>query len=149
MLPTTVTVLSMVRSFGVATASGRGGGPGAGRGQAAASGFGVGQADQLVADDVVRETERALEVVERPGLGNEIEDGVVALGLVVDLVGEAPLAPPVGAAVHLAAPGGDLVGDGLGPRLGDRLVELAVEDQHQFVGPHGRATSLRTRRHTG
>ena len=61
---------------------------------------------------------------------------VVALVLVLDLVGEAALPPPVGLAVDLAALGGDLVADGLRPSLGDGLVEVTVEDDHEFIGSH-------------
>ena len=73
MLPTTVTVLSaMDRSLSCQAAVR----PACLRrtDQAAAGGLGVGQADELVADDVVRESERTLEVVERPRLGDEVED---------------------------------------------------------------------------
>ena len=46
--------------------------------EAAASRLGIGQADELVADDVVRETERALEFVECATRCQELEDDVVA-----------------------------------------------------------------------
>src|SRR5690606_12715763 len=50
----------------------------------------VGQADELVADDLVREAQRPLEALEVTAVGGELPDDVVPLGLVVDLVGEAP-----------------------------------------------------------
>ena len=101
MLPTSGDVLSAM----VVSSRGDRGAQAAGArlDQAATGGLGIGQADELVADDVVRETERALEDRRgHRGLGDEVEDRVVALGLVLDLVGEAALAPPVGLAVHLA-----------------------------------------------
>ena len=55
----------------------------------------VGQADELVADDLVREPEPPLEVVEAGAVAHELEDDVGAVVLVVDLVGEASLAPQV------------------------------------------------------
>jgi len=64
-------------------------------GHAAASGFVVGQADELVADDLVREAQVALQLVERAGRRHDVEEDVVALFLLVDLVGEAPLPPPL------------------------------------------------------
>ena len=99
-LPTRVTVLSAMswlllpgRSrFGLAVAE-----------QAATGGLAVGQADELVADDLVREAQGPVEVVEVAGLGDDLEDDVVALVLVVDLVGEAALAPPVGGGDGAAA----------------------------------------------
>ena len=89
-----------------------------------------------MADDVVREPQGALEVVEGARLGQDLEDHVEALGLVVDLVGEAAPAPLVGgggarrpavstsALIRLMTPD-----DG-------RLVEVTVEDDHQFVRSH-------------
>ena len=75
-LPTRVTVLS---AMGLSPLRCRGRpGRGGAVDHAAARGLGVGQADQLVADDLVREAERALEVVEGAGSGDEVEDHVVA-----------------------------------------------------------------------
>ena len=62
--------------------------------EAAAGGLVVGQADELVADDLVREAQDALEGVEVGAVGHDLEDHVEALVLVVDLVGEAAPAPP-------------------------------------------------------
>ena len=63
-----------------------------------------------MADDVVRETEEALELVERAGLGHDLEHDVEALVLVVDLVGEAAPTPAIGG-LDLALLGLDLFAD--------------------------------------
>src|SRR4051812_47151600 len=55
---------------------------------AAARGFMVGQAEELVADDIVRETQAALQLIEGAGGRNDVEEDVVALFLLVDGVGE-------------------------------------------------------------
>src|SRR5262249_1249344 len=56
-------------------------------------GFAVGQTDGLVADDVVRETEEAIDRVEVGGLGADLQHGVDALELLVDRVRVAAPAP--------------------------------------------------------
>src|SRR4249919_2110946 len=53
---------------------------------AAARGLVVGQAEELVADHLVREPQAALELVQRAGRRNDVEEDVVALFLLVDLV---------------------------------------------------------------
>src|SRR5690606_8638547 len=121
--------------------------PGLGRGlpeQAAAGGLVVGQADELVADDVVREPELVLETREVRAT-DELDDEVVALGLLVDLVGEAALAPAVRLA-DLAALGRDLLLHPPDDGLDVVLLEIAVGDDHEFVRSHQRVlTSLWTR----
>src|SRR4249919_3724497 len=62
---------------------------------AAARRFVVGQAEELVADDLVREAQVALQLVQRARWRNDVEEDVVALFLLLDLVGEAPLPPPL------------------------------------------------------
>ena len=109
-------------------------------------GLGDGQPDQLVADDLVRDAERTLELVERPRRRRRPRHHVVAGLLVVDRVGEAALAPPIGLAVDRATGGGDAVGDDLHEGLGLRVVDVAVEDDHQFICTHhALEASLRTR----
>jgi len=90
-----------------------------------------------VADDVVREAQRALEFVERAGRRDRLDDQVVPGLFAVDRIGELALTPPVGLAVDLAAGGLDAVGDGLDPGLGLRVLHVAVDDDHQFVRTHG------------
>src|SRR5262245_6345982 len=92
-LPTIVTVLSAISSAfrRLRRVSGRR----AGFDHAAPGGFAVGQADQLVANDIVREAQVALELVQRAAIGEHVEEDVVALFLAVDRVGEASLPPPV------------------------------------------------------
>src|SRR4051794_15886015 len=82
-LPTRVTVLSAIGgSLPEVAASG------GGAGHAAALGLGLGQADELVADDFVRESQGAFQVVERPTGGHRLDDEVVAGLLAIDRVGE-------------------------------------------------------------
>ena len=101
-----------------------------------------------MADDVVREPERALEVVEARCPGDEFEHDVEALVLVVDLVGEATPTPPVGL-LDVAGAEGDLLLDLLDHGLHAGVVEVAVDDDHEFVGSHREHTSLWTRRRRG
>jgi hypothetical protein len=97
----------------------------------------VGQAEELVADDIVRETQAALQPIEGAGGRNDVEEDVVALFLLVDGVGEATLAPPLGLADHSAIGRLHLIGDGLDPALGGGLVEIAVEDDPELIGTPG------------
>src|SRR5687767_4519226 len=80
---------------------------------AAAGGLGDGQLDELVADDLVREAERTLELVEGSGRRDRLHDQVVPGLLALDGVRELALAPPVGPAVDGAPGGVDAVGDDL------------------------------------
>src|SRR3954447_17721116 len=99
MLPTRVTLLSGTR--GLLRSSGRRRGLLAEK--AAAGGFAIGQSDQLVAGDVGREGQLALEIVEGARFGEDLEDDVGPFGLVIDLVGEPPPAPAFGG-LDLALP---------------------------------------------
>ena len=69
--------------------------------------LGIGQTDELVADDVVREAERALELVEGATGGEALDHDVVAGLLLVDRVGVLALPPPIGLAVDRATGLGD------------------------------------------
>src|SRR5262245_17553419 len=102
---------------------------------AAAGGLTVGQAHDLVADGLVRESQRPLELVE-VAAPHELEDHVVALVLVVDLIGEAASAPAIFAA-HRGPPLAEHVGDALDGGVDHLVVELGVDDDHQFIGSHG------------
>ncbi len=74
MLPTTVTVLSGMSNSPQSSGRRRG----LLTEKPTAGGFAVGQSDQLVANDVVREPQLALEIIERAGLGEDLEDDVRA-----------------------------------------------------------------------
>jgi hypothetical protein len=88
-------------------------------------------------------------VVEVGGLGDDLEHDVEALVLVVDLVGEPAHAPLVGGGDG-AFPGGDDLACPVDHTLDDGLLELGVEDDHEFVRSHEeRITSLWTRRCRG
>ena len=97
--------------------------------------------------------ELAVELLGGGRLGGHVDDGVDALGLLLDVVGETATAPDVdvvdGAAVLLDD------GEELVERRGDgALFELRVEDDHEFVLTHAlthllwswRSRSLRDRR---
>ena len=109
---------------------------------AAASRLGVGKTDELVADDVVREAERALELVEGATRGQDLGNDVVAVLLLVDRVGELALAPPIGLAVKVTTGLGDRVGDRLHPGLGLRVFDVTVDDDHEFVRTHSCVCNL-------
>ena len=91
------------------------------------------QADQLVANDVVREAELALELVEGAATGEALDHEVVAGFLLVDRVREGALSPPIGLAVNRPTGLGDFVGDELRPGLGLCIFDVAVDDDHQLV----------------
>src|SRR6056297_1653945 len=109
---------------------------GGGHCHTAALGLGLGQTDELVTDDVVRETERALEFVESAGGGHDLGDHVVTRRLLVDRVRELALAPPIDLAVEFASGGGDTVGHHLHPGLRLGFIDVAVDDDHHFVCTH-------------
>src|SRR3954447_7480692 len=119
---------------------------GGGARHAAALGLVLRQADQLVADDLVREAQGALQAVERATGRHHLDDEVVAGLLAIDRVGELALPPPVRPAVDRAAGGRDAVGHRLDPRLRLRVLDVAVDDDHELVRTHHACwTSLRTR----
>src|SRR3954471_14133530 len=114
--------------------------------QTAASCLGIGKTDELVADDVVSDAERALELVESASRSEELIHDVVAVLLLLDRVGVLPAAPPIGLAMNRAAGCGDGVGDRLHPRLRLGVFYVTIDDDHEFVSTHHAcATSLRTR----
>jgi hypothetical protein len=73
-----------------------------------------------VADGLVRESQRSLELVELAA-AHELEDHVVALELVVDLIGEAPSTPAV-----FALDGGASLADQIGDPLDGGVDHLVV-----------------------
>src|SRR5438132_7010626 len=96
MLPTSVMLFpldSVLRSVHVLTRFGpcllaSGAGPSLG-------GDAFGEADHLVADDLVREMQRPVELGHHRRFGLRLHEHVVAVPAVVELVGEPTLAPPV------------------------------------------------------
>ena len=97
--------------------------------------LGIGEPDDLVADHLVRETEVAVDGVERTRLGLDLEHHVEPFVLVVDLVGEATSAPLLGLG-HGAIRSLDLGRDRVDHAGDGALVELPVEDDHHFVSSH-------------
>src|SRR5581483_932034 len=143
MLPTRVTELSGIEALLGSSGRGR-----CLAEQAAAGGLPVGQTDQLVADDVVREAQLAFEVVEGTGLHDDLEHDVGPFVLVVDLVREASPAPAVDRP-DLAVLGLDRLGDAADRRLDRGVVGVAVDDDHEFVGSHERVVTSLWTRHIG
>src|SRR5262249_45695756 len=78
--------------------------------------------------------------------GVHVDDGVDALGSLVDLVGKAPAAPHVDL-VHAPAPRGDHAQELLQGRLDGVFLETRVEDDHHFVVAHKRNCPLWTDGH--
>src|SRR5699024_6189579 len=93
-------------------------------------------AEHLGADDVVVQTQLTIELLDRVRLRLELDDGVDALGLLVDLVGEAALAPDVDL-VDRTALLPDHVEERVQRRRHGALVETGIEDDHYFVLTHG------------
>src|SRR6476660_1921088 len=110
-------------------------GRGRGSQETAAVRLGIGEPDDLVADDLVREAQVAVDTVERSRLGLDLEHHVRTFVLVVDLVGEAALAPLVG--LDDGAAGRLDRGSGLVDHsLDSGLIQVAIADNHHFVGSH-------------
>ena len=78
----------------------------------------------------------AVELDHRGGLGAEVDDGVDAFGLLVDLERQPATAPDVDL-LHRAAVLLDDGEEGVEGRSDGPLVELGVEDDHDFVMAHG------------
>src|SRR5207237_8813447 len=94
--------------------------------------------DDLVTDHLVCKAERPVELAHDRRFGLGLNDHVVALPAMIELVGETTLAPSVDPA-GVAPPGADQLG-GTVDRGPDRvLLQAGVEDDHDFIGPHGRA----------
>src|SRR5690606_10409634 len=91
-----------------------------------------GRSHDLVANDVVGEGQDPVEVVYRFRAGREFDHGVEAFVDVVDLVGEAALAPQI-RGLDLGAPAGEERLDFLRLGLDVRLGQLGPMDGHDFV----------------
>src|SRR5215831_12714695 len=92
------------------------------------------------------QAELAIELCDGVRHGVHVDDGVDALGPLVDLVGEAPAAPHVNL-VHAPAARGDHGQELLQGRLDGVFLETRVEDDHHFVMAHERNCPLWTDGH--
>jgi len=90
---------------------------------------------QLGAQNGLVEAELAVELLGDLGRGGHVHDGVEALGLLLDVVGQPALAPDVDL-VHGAPVAGDDLQQLLERRVGGALVRLGVEDDHDLVVTH-------------
>src|ERR1700709_487456 len=116
MFPTTVTLLSLAmippgRSAGRRSSE-----------QAAFVGLVLGKSDVLVTDDIVRESEEAIDLVEVRGRRGDLQHGVDALELLVERVCVPTLSPEVGGG-HGAATLLDQLGDTGQHRLDTGIVD--------------------------
>src|SRR5215469_6944497 len=92
------------------------------------------------------QAELAIEFRDGVWHGVHVDDGVDALGPLVDLVGEAPAAPHINL-VHAPAARGDHGQELLQGRLDGVFLETRVEDDHHFVMAHNRNCPLWTDGH--
>src|SRR5690606_20525358 len=93
---------------------------------------GVLLAEDLRAHDGLVEAELAVELLRGGGGRGEVDDGVDAFRLLLDLVGQATAAPDVDL-VDGATVGADDIEELVEARTNGPLIELRVEDDHQFV----------------
>src|SRR5215469_9294003 len=92
------------------------------------------------------QAELAIEFRDGVWHGVHVDDGVDALGPLVDLVGKAPTAPDINL-VHAPAARGDHGQELLQRRLDGVFLETRVEDDHHFVMTHERNCPLWTDGH--
>src|SRR6266568_2462468 len=85
--------------------------------------------------DCLVQAELAVELMDSVWFSHHVDDGVNALGLLVNLIGEAPSAPDVDL-VDAAAPGGDHIQQLLQRWLDSAFLEIGVEDDHHLVVAH-------------
>src|ERR1700744_2424972 len=90
------------------------------------------------------EVELAVELLDGARLRGQVDHGVDAFRLLVDLVGKATLSPDVKLAGLAAVVGSDLE-EPLERRLDRALLEVRVEDDHDFVVAHAHPSSGLTR----
>src|ERR1051326_5928292 len=90
--------------------------------------------------DALVQVELPVEFLHDGGLGGEVHDRVDAFGLLLDLVGEAALAPDVGLLDLAAAVGHDLE-ELVERRLHGTFLEVGIEDDHYLVMAHERPAS--------
>src|SRR5689334_10466051 len=133
MLPMTVMTVSPAMKR-VPCSFGSGGGAGGADQDQIRCSSGAG-AQELGAHDRLVQAELAVQLLGRGRLSGEVDDGVDALGLLLDVVGQATTAPDVDVVDGALVLGHD--GEELVERRSDRaVVQLGVEDDHQFVLTH-------------
>ena len=94
-----------------------------------------------MAQNFVGQNEHPLHVGDGRRLGVQLDEDVVALTLVLEFVGEGPATPALDPA--RVAPFGLQRGEGPVEDPVDRsLIGSGIENDHGFVGPHERLTSL-------
>src|SRR5689334_10367045 len=102
----------------------------------------------LRAQDRLVQRELAVELLDRRGLGRQVDDGVDALGVLLDLVRHPATTPHVDG-LDRAAVLADHVEVLVERRLDGALVETRVEDDHHFIGTHSGLHLLWARAATG
>src|SRR5207244_994031 len=135
MLPTRVTLFPFAISLRSVPSRTRAHGSVPGRGPLAADRR-IGEADHLVADHLVGEAERPVELGHHRGLRLGLDDHVVALPAVPELVGEPTLAPAVDPTGD-ATPRADQLGGAVDGRPDRILLQAGIEDDPALVRPHG------------
>src|SRR3954447_23197407 len=93
------------------------------------------RSDELGAQHCLVEVELTVELFDGGRLGGDVEDGVDAFDLLVDLEGEAATAPDVDL-LHRAAALADDAQELVEGRGDGALLEIRIEDAHQFVTAH-------------
>ncbi len=92
-------------------------------------------AEELVADHLVRQAQRPVDVDDRIGFGFELEHRVETLGEMVDLIGESPLAPEV-VLRHRGPAFDEGTGDAFDFPSDVGFGHLRPKNGHQLVGAH-------------
>src|SRR5215470_6231989 len=94
------------------------------------------RAQDLGPQDRLVQAELAVEFPDGVRLGHHVNDGVNALGLLVDVVGQPPPAPYVDL-VHASAPVPDNREELIQRGLDGVFLKTWIEDDHHFVAAHG------------
>src|SRR5689334_20699768 len=102
----------------------------------------------LRAQDRLVQRELPVELLDRRGLRRQVDDGVDALGVLLDLVRHPATTPHVDG-LDRAAVLADHVEVLVERRLDGALVETRVEDDHHFIGTHSGLHLLWARAATG
>src|SRR3954452_14989419 len=92
-------------------------------------------AEDLCAHDGLAELQLAVELLGRVALCGELDDGVDALGLLVDLVSQATTSPDVDV-VNRSTVVTDDVEELVKARSHGAIIDLWIEDDHQLVLMH-------------
>jgi len=89
-----------------------------------------------VAQDLVSERERSVNLRDRLRFGDDFNEDVEAFGPVLQLVGKGPATPAVDT-TNRAAPGAHELGDTVRRRSDVVLIQADIEDDGNFVWPQG------------